>query len=68
MIIAQLALKDAMFHLDSNDLKVLELYIKQRTKHYENEFSKISNLTVLDPDPDCKFKHELNSECYQKMI
>lgn len=67
-IIAQLALKDAMLHLDSNDLKVMELYIKQRTKHYENEFSKTSNLTILDPDPDCKFKHKLDSECYQKVI
>lgn len=43
-------------------------YIKQQTKFYENEFSKISNLTILDPDPDAKFKHKLNSECYQKMI
>lgn len=67
-VMAQLALKDAMFHLDSNDFKVMEQYVKQRTKYYENEFSKISNLTVLDPDPDCKFKHELNSECYKKMI
>jgi hypothetical protein len=67
-IIARLAFKDAMFHLDSNDLKVMEDYIKQRTTHYENEFSKISNLTILDPDPDCKFKHKLDSECYQKVI
>lgn len=67
-LIAQLALKDAMLHLDSNDLKVIEHYIKQRTKYYESEFSKISNLTILDPDPDCKFKHKLDSECYQKTI
>jgi hypothetical protein len=67
-IIAQLALKDAMLHLDSNDLKIMEIYIKKRIKFYENEFSKISNLTILDPDPDCKFKHELKSECYQNMI
>lgn len=67
-IIAQLALKDAMLHLDSNDLKVMENYIGQRIKHYKNEFSRISNLTVLDPDPDSKFKHKFNSECYQKVI
>jgi hypothetical protein len=67
-IIAQLALKDAMLHLDSNDLKVMEHYIGQRTKHYKNEFSRISNLTVLDPDPNSKFKHKFNSECYQKVI
>jgi hypothetical protein len=67
-IIAQLALKDAILHLDSNDLKVMENYIGQRTKHYKNEFSRIRNLTVLDPDPDCKFKHKFNSECYQKVI
>jgi len=34
-IIARLAFKDAIFHLDSNDLKVMEHYIKQRTTHYE---------------------------------
>lgn len=67
-IIARLAFKDAIFHLDSNNLKVMEHYIKQRTTHYENEFSKISNLTILDPDPDSKFKHRLDSECYQKVI
>jgi hypothetical protein len=67
-IIARLAFKDAIFHLDSNNLKVMEHYIKQRTTHYENEFSKISNLTILDPDPDFKFKHKLDSDCYQKMI
>lgn len=67
-IIAQLALKDAMLHLDSNDLKVMENYIGQGIKHYKNEFSRISNLTVLDPDPDSKFKHKFNSECYQKVI
>ena len=51
-----------------HDLKVIEHYIKQRTKYYEDEFSNISNLTILDPDPDSKFKHKLESECYQKMI
>lgn len=67
-VIAQLALKDAMLYLDSNNLKVGENYIQQRATYYKNEFSRISNLTVLDPDPDCKFKHALNSECYQEII
>jgi hypothetical protein len=65
---AQLALKDAMLHLDSLDVRVLETYIKQRIKHYEHEFSKISNLTVLDPDFGSNWKHEFKSECYQKEI
>lgn len=67
-IMAQLALRDAMLHLDSLDIRVMEAYIKQRIKHYENEFSRISNLTVLDPDPGSNWKHEFNSECYQKEI
>ena len=67
-IIAQLSMGDAMLHLDSIDSKVIEAYIKQRTKYYENEFSKIRNLTILDPDPGSKWKHTFISECYQQTI
>ena len=59
---------DAMLHLDSIDTKVIEAYVKQRTKYYENEFSKIRNLTILDPDPGSKWKHAFVSECYQQTI
>ena len=67
-IIAQLSMGDAMLHLDSIDTKVIEAYVKQRTQYYENEFSKIRNLTILDPDPDSKWKHTFVSECYQQTI
>ncbi len=65
-VIYQLALYDAMLDLDSTNPKTIETYTKQRMKHYEKEFSKISNVTVLDPDP--KWKHRFSSSCYQAAV
>lgn len=62
-VIHQLAVYDTMLDLDSTDPKTIETYTKQQMKHYEKEFSKISNVTVLDPDP--KWKHKFSSRCYQ---
>lgn len=62
----QLAVNDALFDLDSTDPKVVELYAKQRTQYYESEFAKISNVTILDPDP--KWRHKFNSSCYQGAV
>jgi hypothetical protein len=67
-VIYQLALQDAMLDLDSIDIKVIDSYTKKRLKHYEAELSKISNLTILDPDPDKTWKHEFKSDCYQKIV
>jgi len=65
-VIYQLALYDAMLHLNTTDPKTIETYTKKRMKHYEGEFSKISNVTVLDPDP--KWKHKFESSCYQATV
>lgn len=67
-IIDQLANRDAVLHLDSTNLTMFEHYVKQRIKYYQGEFVKISNLTILDPDSDSKWKHAFSSECYQKTI
>jgi hypothetical protein len=62
----QLALYDAMLDLDSTSPQTIETYTKQRIKYYEKEFSKISNITVLDPDP--KWKHRFSNSCYQAAV
>jgi hypothetical protein len=67
-IIDQLAMQDAMLHLDSINPKAVEAYVKGRNNHYQCEFDKIKNVTVLDPDPDCKWKHQFDSDCYQTMV
>ncbi len=67
-IICQLATQDAIFYLDSTDARTMEKYIDERTRHYEREFDKIKNITVLDPDPDSKIKHRFSSRCYQTTI
>jgi len=63
-----LAFRDAIRDLDSIDPKVIEAYAKQRAKYFEKEFLKISNLTILDPDPGSNWKHTFSSDCYQQTI
>ena len=67
-VIYQLAFQDAMLDLDSTDLKVFETYLRQRIKHYNQEIAQLANVTILDPDTDCKWKHEFKSDCYQKKV
>jgi hypothetical protein len=65
---ACLAFQDAMLDLDSTDPKIFETYLRQRIKHYNQEIAQLANVTILDPDTDCKWKHEFKSDCYQKKI
>ena len=65
-VIRQLALTDAMFDLDTVDKKAIETYTNQRIRYYEKEFSKIRNVTILDPDPH--YMHQFCSSCYQSAI
>ena len=67
-VIHQLAYEDAILDLDSIDPKTLATYTKSREKHYEQEFSKIKHITILDPDPGSNWKHDFTSECYQTTI
>lgn len=67
-VIHQLAYADALLDLDSIDPETIAKYTKIREQHYEKEFSKIRNITILDPDPGSKWKHEFSSECYQTTI
>lgn len=67
-VIHKLAFEDATLHLDTTDVKVWEIFIKKRERHYEQEFSKINHITILDPDPDSNWKHEFISNCYQVKI
>ncbi|MEI8366192.1 MAG: hypothetical protein WCF65_07215 [Parachlamydiaceae bacterium] len=68
-VIYKLAFEDATLHLDTTDVKVWEIFIKKRERHYEQEFSKINHITILDPDPDSNnWKHEFISNCYQAKI
>ncbi len=65
-VIRQLALTDAMFDLDTVDTKAIAVYTNQRIRHYEKEFFKIRNVTILDPDPH--HLHKFCSSCYQVAI
>lgn len=67
-VIDNLALQDAMQLLDSLDPEVREVYVLQRKLHYKNEFTRIHNLTILDPDPESRWEHVLDSPCYQMQI
>lgn len=67
-VIEQLVTLDEMLYLESTNLQVVQAYAKERRSHYESEFSKISNVTVLDPDPDSRWKHRFSSDCYQAEV
>lgn len=67
-IIKRWALDDALLYLDSVDPFVFESFMKQRINHYEGLMKKISNITILDPDPNCYVEHQFCRECYQKEV
>lgn len=61
-------MRDALLQLDSLNSTVIHAYAEERRLHYEREFEKISNLTILDPDPDCSIQHAFESRCYQTIL
>lgn len=67
-LVQRWALDDALLYLDSVDAFVFESFMKQRISHYENLMKKISNITILDPDPSCYVEHQFCIECYQKEV
>lgn len=67
-MIRQWALQDAILELDSIDSKVIKKFAEARVGHYQDMFSKINNLAILDPDPDSRWKHEFTSVCYQNAV
>lgn len=67
-IIQRWALDDALLYLDSVDALVFDSFMKQRVSHYESLMKKISNITILDPDPTCYVEHQFCRECYQKEV
>ncbi|MGA8163992.1 MAG: hypothetical protein WB791_03085 [Waddliaceae bacterium] len=67
-LIKELSFQDAILHLDTINAQVIEAYIQKRSKYYEREFSKISNVTVLDSDPGYIWEHRFDSPCYQSII
>ena len=67
-IIKRWALDDALLYLDSVDALVFESFMKQRISHYESLMKKISNITILDPDPNCYVEHQFCRKCYQKEV
>jgi hypothetical protein len=67
-MIQQWAFRDAILALDSIDPNVIQKFAETRAAHYLGEFARIRNLTILDPDPDSRWKHKFASDCYQKAV
>lgn len=59
----QLGFFDAMLALDTTNPQAIEVYAQNRAEYYEKEFVKIRDVTVLDPDPECR--HSFRNRCYQ---
>ena len=67
-MIREWAFEDAILELDSIDAEVIKKFAEAKGKHYHDMFSKINNLTILDPDPGSRWKHEFASDCYQNTV
>ena len=67
-MIREWAFEDAILELDSIDAEVIKKFAEAKTRHYRDMFSKINNLTILDPDPGSRWKHEFASDCYQNTV
>jgi hypothetical protein len=67
-MLEQLAMRDALLHLDSVNKEAIKAYAKTRVTHYAQEFLKIGNVTVLDPDTVSFIGHEFSGPCYQAAI
>ena len=67
-MIHEWAFRDAILELDSIDSDVIKKFAEGRVKYYQDMFARIKNLTILDPDPDSRWKHEFASDCYQNTV
>jgi hypothetical protein len=67
-IAVKFAYGDAMLHIDSTDPRIIDAFIAQRITYYENEFFELRALTILDRDPDQRWKHTFKSDCYQRAM
>ncbi len=65
-IISRLSFDDAISDLDCFDARVVERYTYERSKYYQKEFKKISNLTVLDSGS--LWEHSFNNKSYQAVV
>lgn len=63
-----LAMQDAALDIDSRKPVVLQKYVQGRIDHYKKELARMSNVTVLDPDPGKLLKHRFSSKCYQDVV
>jgi hypothetical protein len=68
-IIDCLISEDADYYLETTELKALAAFYRERKKFYQEEFDKISNLSVLEQSEDGGYwEHSLAVPCYQRKL
>jgi hypothetical protein len=65
-IISRLAFGDAIKDLDNFDIRIIEKYAQDRSKYYQEEFKKISNVTVVDSGS--LWEHSFKNDSYQTIV
>lgn len=65
-IISRLAFGDAIKDLDNFDTRIIEKYAQGRSKYYQEEFKKISNVTVVDSES--MWEHSFKNDSYQAIV
>ena len=61
-----MAFGDAIKDLDNFDTRIIEKYAQDRSKYYQEEFKKISNVTVVDSGSI--WEHSFNNDSYQAIV
>lgn len=65
-IISRLAFGDAIQDLDNFDTRIIEKYAQDRSKYYQEEFKRISNVTVVDSET--LWEHSFKNDSYQAIV
>jgi hypothetical protein len=65
-MLAKWAREDSIFYLDTIDVRVIQIFEKQRIVYYEELLEKISNITILDSGPE--YEHSFCNDCYQNEV
>lgn len=65
-IVRDIAVSNAIHHLDFSGMHTVEAYTEKLCEHYRAEFEKVSNVTVISSNNT--IEHSFGEEVYQKVI
>jgi hypothetical protein len=65
-MVAKWTQEDSILYLDTIEVRVIQVFEKQRIAYYEELLEKIRNVTILDSGPE--YEHSFCNDCYQNEV